>query len=213
MFETEGSTVDGQDREKDEMREMPRTSGTLETAEPLVTPESLVAPVTPATSKTLETPEKPATVGFTAGVFDLFHVGHLNLLERARQRCGFLRVGVISDEICAVLKRKTPVVPLEERMRIVAALRCVDDVVAITDEMFLSKVEAFYEWPFDVAFSGSDHESDPYWQREAETLAKLGARIEYLPYTESTSSTLLRRAIGAGAPDSSDSPRNEAVVR
>ena len=136
-------------------------------------------------------------VGFTAGVFDLFHVGHLNLLERSRERCDYLRVGVISDEVCEVLKRKTPVVPLEERMRIVAALRCVDEVVAIREELLLSKLEAFYEWPFDVAFSGSDHADDPYWLHEDELLRPLGARIEFLPYTESTSSTMLRQALAS----------------
>lgn len=135
-------------------------------------------------------------VGFTAGVFDLFHVGHLNLLERARERCDYLRVGVISDEVCAVLKGKVPIIPLEERMRIVGALRCVDEVVAIRDELLLSKVEAFYEWPFDVAFSGSDHADDPYWHREGDLLRPLGARVEFLPYTESTSSTMLRQALG-----------------
>lgn len=139
--------------------------------------------------------DKGQVVGFTAGVFDLFHVGHLNLLERARERCDYLRVGVISDEVCAVLKSKTPVIPLEERMRIVAALRCVDEVVAIREEPLLSKVEAFYEWPFDVAFSGSDHAQDPYWLREGQMLEELGARIEFLPYTESTSSTVLRAAL------------------
>ena len=139
----------------------------------------------------------PDAVGFTAGVFDLFHVGHLNLLEASRARCGFLRVGVISDEICAVLKRKTPVVPLEQRMRIVGALRCVDEVVPIREERLLSKVEAFYEWGFDVAFTGDDHASSPDWQREDEILRRLGARIEYLPYTQGVSSTQLRESISA----------------
>lgn len=136
-------------------------------------------------------------IGFTAGVFDLFHVGHLNLLERARTQCDFLRVGVISDEVAWVLKRVRPYVPLEERMRIVGALRCVDEVVPITDEMLLSKVEAFYEWGFDVAFTGDDHKGHPYWEREERVLAELGARIVYFPYTASTSSTKLRQAISA----------------
>lgn len=137
-------------------------------------------------------------VGFTAGVYDLFHVGHLNLLEASRGRCDYLRVGVISDELCWVLKRVRPFVPLEERMRIVDALSCVDEVVAIREERLLSKVEAYYEWGFDVAFTGDDHKGDPYWEREGEVLAGLGARIEYLPYTQSTSSTQLRRAIEGG---------------
>ena len=139
--------------------------------------------------------EKPI-VGFTAGVFDLFHVGHLNLLENSRERCDFLRVGVISDEICAVLKKKNPIIPLEERIRIVRALRCVDDVVAIREELLLSKVESYYEWPVDVVFSGSDHADDLYWAKESERLRVLGARIEFLPYTESVSSSMLRQNMG-----------------
>ena len=138
--------------------------------------------------------DKPI-IGFTAGVFDLFHVGHLNLLESARERCDFLRVGVISDEICNALKKKTPVIALEDRMRIIAALRCVDEVVAIREELLLSKVEAYYEWPFDVVFSGSDHADDPFWETESERLSALGARIEFLPYTEYVSSSVLRRRL------------------
>ena len=137
-------------------------------------------------------------VGFTAGVFDLFHVGHLNLLEESRRRCDFLRVGVISDELSEVLKKKRPVIAFEERMRIVAALRCVDEVVGIDEEYLLSKVEAFYKWGFDIAFSGSDHEGDPYWKREEEILASEGARIVYLPYTESISTSLIRSSLSAG---------------
>ena len=136
------------------------------------------------------------TIGFTAGVFDLFHVGHLNLLERAAARCDYLRVGVIADEVCLVLKKKRPVVPLEDRMRIIGALRCVDEVVAIREELLLSKVEAYYEWPFDVAFSGDDHAGDPAWQRETALLKEVGARIEFLSYTDSISSTAIRRALG-----------------
>ena len=134
-------------------------------------------------------------VGFTAGVYDLFHIGHLNLFEAARERCDYLRVGVISDEICEVLKKKRPVIPFEDRMRIVAALRCVDEVVPIKEERLLSKIEAFYEWGFDVAFSGDDHADDPSWQREERILQELGARIEYLPYTQEVSTSMLREAL------------------
>ena len=139
--------------------------------------------------------ESQPAIGFTAGVFDLLHVGHLNLFEASRERCDYLRVGVVSDELSWVLKRVRPFVPLEERMRLVGALRCVDEVVAIREERLLSKVEAFYEWGFDVAFTGDDHKGDPYWQREGAVLAELGARIEYLPYTQSVSSTQIRQSL------------------
>ena len=138
-------------------------------------------------------------VGFTAGVFDLFHVGHLNLLEASAARCDRLRVGVISDELAWVLKRVRTFVPLEERMRIVAALACVDEVVPIREEHLLSKVEAYYEWGFDVAFTGDDHAGEPYWEQEGRVLEALGARIEYLPYTHGTSSSQLRATLMAVA--------------
>lgn len=148
-----------------------------------------------------------STTGFTAGVFDLLHVGHLNLLEESARRCDRLCVGVISDELAWVLKRVRTFVPLEERMRLVGALACVDEVVAIRDERLLSKVEAFYEWGFDVAFTGDDHQGDPYWEQEGRALERLGARIEYLPYTRGTSSTQLRMALLAVADEDIPAPR------
>lgn len=150
---------------------------------------------TPCISRGVSDVDK--TIGFTAGVFDLFHVGHLRLLQSAKARCDFLRVGVISDDVCAILKRKIPIVPLEQRIEIVQALTCVDEVVPIDNERLLSKVEAWYEWPFDIAFSGDDHKGDPYWQQEGRVLEKLGARIEFLPYTQAISSSLIRSRLAA----------------
>ena len=155
----------------------------------------------PSAAARLAGPKAVPAVGFTAGVFDLLHQGHINLFERARARCGFLRVGVISDEISAVLKRKVPIVPLEQRMEAIAALDCVDEVVPIREERLLSKVEAWYEWGFDVAFSGDDHADDPGWQCEERVLAGLGARIEYLPYTKGISSTMLRERLDRASGD------------
>ena len=96
---------------------------------------------------------------------------------------------------------RSPVIPFEERLAIVGAIDCVDEVMRIESEELLSKVEAWYARPFDVAFSGSDHATDPYWQMEEQILSTLGARIEYLPYTQSTSSTLIRRALEQGQGD------------
>ena len=134
-------------------------------------------------------------VGFTAGVFDLFPVGHLNLLEESRKRCDWLVVGVIADEVVETFKHVKPFVCTEERARIVGALKCVDEVVVIRDERYLSKVAVWYDHPFDVTFTGDDHEGEPFWQDEEQMLATLGARIEYLPYTRGTSSTQLRAAL------------------
>ena len=135
-------------------------------------------------------------VGYTAGVYDLLHVGHVALFRRAREHCDILRVGVISDEVCWSFKHLRPYVPFEERLEMVASCRYVDEVVPIREEYLLSKVQEFYERPFDVCFTGNDH-MDDFWRMEERQLGQLGARIEYLPYTITTSSTKIRRAIEA----------------
>ena len=128
------------------------------------------------------------------GVFDLFHIGHLNLIRRARERCGFLRVGILSDELVIRQKKRPPIIPLGERMEIVASMRYVDEVIPITDSS-LSKVEEWYKHPFDCLFSGSDYEDHPFWKYEKKELEKLGSTIEYFPYTETTNSTKIRALI------------------
>ena len=140
--------------------------------------------------------ESKPVIGYTAGVYDLFHVGHVALFRRAKERCDWLRVGVISDEVCASFKHMTPYVPFEERIEMVASCRYVDEVIRIDEELLLSKLQEVYERPFDVCFTGDDHHNE-FWQMEEAELARLGARVEYLPYTQTTSSTKLRAAIDA----------------
>ena len=134
-------------------------------------------------------------VGLLMGVFDLFHVGHLNLIERAKAHCDYLRVGVLSDELVYRFKNKHPIIPQAERMRILEAIRYVDEVVAIDREEDVSRLEEWKRRPFDCFFSGDDYMDNPYWNWEREELAKLGVDVVFFPYTQSQSSSKIRNAL------------------
>lgn len=125
-------------------------------------------------------------IGYTTGVFDMFHVGHLNLLKKAKLNCDYLIVGVSSDELVNDYKNKLPVIPLEHRLEIVSELKCVDEVVIQTDR---DKMKAFHKIGFDVMFVGSDWKGDPLWVELEHELAKYDARVEYFQYTKNVSST------------------------
>jgi glycerol-3-phosphate cytidylyltransferase len=128
-------------------------------------------------------------VGYASGVFDMFHVGHLNILRRARQHCETLVVGVGSDEYVEALKGRAPVVPLVERLDIISALGIVDEVIIDHSE---DKVLAWQERNFDVIFKGDDWKGSPKGQRLEADMSGLGVDVVYFPYTLHTSSTLLR---------------------
>lgn len=135
---------------------------------------------------------KTRIVGFTAGAFDMFHVGHLNLLENAKKRCDYLIVGVNTDELICSYKNKKAVVPLEERLRIVGAIKCVDEIIAVDT---LNKVEIWKKKNFDVVFIGNDWKGSSRWNRTERELGEIGVRVVYLPYTTGTTSTLLREKL------------------
>ncbi len=137
---------------------------------------------------------KKYETGYLMGVFDLFHTGHLNLIENAADRCEHLIVGVLSDEIVMEQKGQLPVIPLEDRMRIIAALKKVERVVPVTDGL-LSKVKEWERLRFDCLFSGNDYEGDPLWELEKEELEKRGSTIEFFPYTEGMSTSLIKAKI------------------
>lgn len=137
---------------------------------------------------------KKYKVGYTAGAFDMFHVGHLNLLENSKKECEYLIVGVTSDEIITQTKNHPPVIAQDERMRIVAALKCVDEVVLQDD---LDKVKAWEKLHYDVLFSGSDWKGVERWVKYEEELNKRGAEVVYFPYTQRVSSTKIREKIQA----------------
>ena len=129
-------------------------------------------------------------IGLLMGVFDLFHVGHLNLIRRAKERCRVLRVGVLSDELVFRFKKIKPIIPLEERMEILKAIRYVDEVVPITDNP--SRLAEWEKRPFDCFFSGDDYAGNAYWDWEKEELRKRGADMCFFPYTKTQSSTMIR---------------------
>lgn len=128
-------------------------------------------------------------VGYTTGVYDLFHIGHVNVLRHAAELCDRLVVGVTTDELSLARKGKTPVIPFEERVAIVSSLRFVDEVVPQTS---MNKHEAWDAIRFDRMFVGDDWKGTDAWKSLEQEFAPLGVEIVYLPYTQHTSSTLLR---------------------
>lgn len=133
-------------------------------------------------------------IGYAAGAFDLFHVGHLNLLRNARQHCDVLIAGVVSDEMLREVKGIEPVIPTEERADIVRNVRFVDRVHVETTP---SKLDAWRAVGFTHFFKGDDWRGTPKGLLLEEQFGEVGVQIEYLPYTMHTSSTALRRALAA----------------
>ena len=133
-------------------------------------------------------------VGYVPGVFDLFHVGHLNALRQARDQCDVLVAGVVSDEMCELAKGVRPWVPLEERIAIVDAIGIVDATYA---EQTPDKLDAWREVGFHRLFKGDDWRDTRKGAALERLVATVGAEVVYFPYTMHTSSTLLRRAIAA----------------
>lgn len=138
--------------------------------------------------------DKPYNVGYIAGVFDLFHIGHLNMFKRAKEQCRYLIVGVVSDEGVRLNKQAEPFVPFEERIEMVRSCKYVDEAVKLPLN-FAGTRDMFKLYHFDVQFSGSDYEHDPAWLAEKEFLEKNGSTMVFFPYTQSTSSTKLKKAI------------------
>ncbi|MFE6175832.1 adenylyltransferase/cytidyltransferase family protein [Streptomyces sp. NPDC056464] len=131
-------------------------------------------------------------LGYAPGAFDLFHVGHLNILRRARGHCDRLIAGVCSDELVVRLKGRPPVVPLSERLQIVRSVRHVDEAfVATVDD----KIEIWKEVGFDVIFKGDDWLGTDVWTTYETEFARVGVEVVYFPYTVHTSSTLLREVL------------------
>lgn len=134
-------------------------------------------------------------VGYSSGVFDMFHVGHLNLLRRARNYCHHLVVGVASDEYVDHLKGRSPVVPCDERIDIISALGIVDEVVIDRSE---DKLAIWQQRPFDVIFKGNDWQGTPKGYRLERTMGQIDVAVVYFPYTRHTSSSMLRTFLTDG---------------
>jgi len=130
--------------------------------------------------------QKKYKVGYTTGVFDLFHIGHLNILKRSKELCDFLIVGVSTDECVQSYKHRLPIIPFEERIAIVEAIRYVDMVVP---QVNMNKMEAWEKLKFDVIFHGDDWKDSPLYSKYKEEFARVGVDLVFFPYTVGTSST------------------------
>lgn len=131
---------------------------------------------------------KKYKIGYTTGVFDLFHIGHLNIIKNAKSQCEYLIVGVSTDEL-VYYKNKKAVIPLDERLQIVESLKYVDRAVI---QKNMDKMQAWKELKFDVIFVGSDWKGTEKWIEYEKMFSEINVDIVFFPYTQSTSSTILR---------------------
>lgn len=131
-------------------------------------------------------------VGYVPGAWDMFHIGHLNILKRAAAGCDFLIAGVVTDEVLEKAKNKKPIVPLDERLRIVASMSMVDKAVV---DISSDKLVMWRELGFDVLFKGDDWRGTPKGDKLEADLKTVGVELVYFPYTGHTSSTALRRIL------------------
>lgn len=135
---------------------------------------------------------KKYKIGYTTGVFDMFHIGHLNILRRAKEQCEHLIVGVSTDELVQSYKNKTPIIPFEERKAIVEAIRYVDEVIPQSSR---DKIEAFNRIGFDAMFVGDDWKGKPLFVEVETYLNSHNVDVVYFSYTKGTSSTILREKV------------------
>lgn len=132
--------------------------------------------------------EKKYKIGYTTGVFDLFHIGHLRILQKAKEQCEFLIVGVSTDEVVRTYKQKSPIIPFEERIAIVEAIKYVDRAVPQTS---MNKMDAWKQFHFDALFHGSDWKNSEMYNKLEAELRQVGVDVVFLPHTEGVSSTIL----------------------
>lgn len=135
---------------------------------------------------------KKYKVGYTTGVFDMFHIGHLNILKRAKEQCEYLIVGVTTDELCALNKGKKPVICEADRVEIIKAIRYVDHVVLQKNMDKATMVQAFGA---NAVFVGSDWRGTPAWDQYEKEFASMGCETVYLSHTEGISSSVLRERL------------------
>lgn len=132
--------------------------------------------------------DKKYKIAYTTEVFDMFHIGHLNILKNARRRCDYLIVGVSTDEVVKSYKNKTPIIPFKERIAIVNELKCVDKVVPQTS---MNKMEAWNQLHFNVLFHGSDWQGSDMYNNMINQFSNVGVDVVFLPHTDGISSTYL----------------------
>ena len=131
-------------------------------------------------------------IGYTTGVFDLFHVGHVNILRQSKAMCDYLIVGCTTDELVRQRKNKVPIIPHKERVEILSSIKYVDQVVS-QDSM--DKFEAYDKYKFNIMFVGDDWKGHPKWQQMEQNFNALKVKIIYFPYTRNTSSTKINKIL------------------
>lgn len=147
-------------------------------------------------------------IGYTTGVFDLFHIGHVNILKNARSMCDYLIVGVTTDEIALKMKNKLPLIPFKERIQIIKSNKYVDKAVPKTSTDI---TEAWHKYKFDIVIKGDDWKGTQKGQDLEKELDILGVPLLYMPYTKNTSSTIIREAILQGRLFQNMSRKNNKV--
>lgn len=135
---------------------------------------------------------KKYKIGYTTGVFDMFHMGHLNILKRAKEQCEYLIVGVSTDELVRKYKNKTPIIPYDERADIVSAIKYVDKVIPQTN---IDKYDAWTNLKFDALFHGDDWKGTELYNKLEKKFKGVGVDIVYLPHTKGVSSTILSKKL------------------
>jgi len=137
---------------------------------------------------------KKYKVGYTTGVYDMFHIGHLNILKKAKEQCEYLIVAISTDELVQTSKNKMPIIPFDERVEIVQSIKYVDQVVPQNDK---DKMGAYNKYKFDAMFVGDDWKNHPLFQDAEKKLKESNVDVIYFPYTKETSSTMLREKLQA----------------
>lgn len=138
---------------------------------------------------------KKYKIGYTTGVYDMFHIGHLNVIRRAKEQCEHLIVGVTTDELCYKRKKKYPIICEADRVAIVKAIRYVDEVVPQED---MDKLAAVKKYHVDAVFVGSDWKGTDAWNQYEKEFAEVGCTVVYLDHTDGISSTILRDRLNSG---------------
>ena len=135
---------------------------------------------------------KKYKIGYTTGVFDMFHIGHLNILKNAKEMCETLIVGVTTDELCFERKNKMPVICEKDRVEIVKSIKYVDKVILQKD---MDKIKPVIEENVEVVFVGSDWKGTDAWKQYEKDFAKVGCDVVYIEHTDGISSTILRERL------------------
>ena len=135
---------------------------------------------------------KKYKIGYTTGVYDMFHIGHLNILKRAKEQCDYLIVGVTTDELCYQRKNKYPVIKESDRCEIISAIKYVDEVIL---QETMDKLEIVKMLNADAVFVGSDWKGTEAWNKYEKEFAEVGCDVVYLQHTDGVSSTILREKI------------------